>query len=310
MCYNETEKGVYSERNQYETDNGYIKALENGDIYNNNEHQIEIQNEKERINTWASKELHGRYRAELNQTHVDEEMSTKWLKYAGLHGETEGFMMAIQDRVIPTRNHQKYIQKLNIPTDKCRMCHMESETIEHILNGCKVLTNTEYLSRHNQVAKIIHQELAIRFGLTKEPLPYYRYEPQSVMESNRAKLYWDKEIRTDKTVAHNRPDIVLVDKHQDKAYIIDIAVPLTHKLQDTHSEKRRKYTDLAYEINKMWRIKKVEIIPIILSSMAVIPKNLALSLESLEIRKTKIYEMQKAVILQSCRTVRKVLDLS
>ena len=54
----------------------------------------------------------------------------------------------------------------------------------------------------------------------------------------------------------------------------------------------------------------VEIVPIILSSMAVIPKNLALSMESLEIRKTKIFEMQKAVILQSCRTVRKVLDLS
>jgi len=276
----------------------------------NTEHQIDIANEKERINTWASKELHGRYRAELSQTHVDEEMSTKWLKYAGLHGETEGFMMAIQDRVIPTRNHQKYIQKINIPTDKCRMCYMESETIEHILNGCKVLTNTEYLSRHNQVAKIIHQELAIRFGLVQEPLPYYRYEPQSVMENNKAKIYWDKEIRTDKTVAHNRPDILLVDKHQDKAYIIDIAVPLTHKLQDTHSEKRRKYTDLAYEINKMWRIGKVEIVPIILSSMAVIPKNLALSMESLEIRKTKIFEMQKAVILQSCRTVRKVLDLS
>jgi len=187
---------------------------------------------------------------------------------------------------------------------------MESETIEHILNGCKVLTNTEYLSRHNQVAKIIHQELAIRFGLVQEPLPYYRYEPQSVLENNKAKIYWDKEIRTDKTVVHNRPDILLVDKQQDKAYIIDIAVPLTHKLQDTHSEKRRKYTDLAYEINKMWRIGKVEIVPIILSSMAVIPKNLALSMESLEIRKTKIFEMQKAVILQSCRTVRKVLDLS
>jgi len=60
----------------------------------------------------------------------------------------------------------------------------------------------------------------------------------------------------------------------------------------------------------MWRIGKVEIVPIILSSMAVIPKNLALSMESLEIRKTKIFEMQKAVILQSCTTFRKVLDLS
>ena len=270
---------------------------------------IEINKEKERINIWASKELHGRYRAELNLPNVDGLMSTKWLKYAELTGETEGFMMAIQDRVIPTRNHQKYIQKLNIPSDKCRMCHMESETIEHILNGCKVLSNTEYLCRHNQVAKIVHQDLAIRYGLLNEQLPYYRYEPQSVLENSKAKLYWDKEIRTDKTVAHNRPDIALVDKHQNKAYIVDIAVPLTHKLQDTHNEKRRKYTDLAYEINKMWKIKDIEIIPIILSSLAVIPKSLALSLESLNIQKSRIYEMQKAVILQSCRTVRKVLDL-
>jgi hypothetical protein len=126
---------------------------------------IEPETQQARIATWSQKELHGRYRAELNQPYVDKQRSTQWLDTAGLHGETEGFMCAIQDRVIPTRNHQKYIQKLKIPTDKCRKCHIASETIEHVLNGCKVLANTEYMTRHNQAAKIVHQDLALRFGL-------------------------------------------------------------------------------------------------------------------------------------------------
>ena len=190
---------------------------------------------------------------------------------AGLNGETEGFMIAIQDRVISTRNHQRYIQKLNIPTDMCRKCHIASETIEHVLNGCKLLANSEYLTRHNQVAKIVHQELAQQYELLDKQLPYYQYNPESVQENNNAKLYWDKDIRTDKTIEHNRPDIVLVDKKKRECFLIDVAVPLVHKLEETYQVKKQKYTDLAYEIKKMWHVNKVTIVPVVLSYIAVVP---------------------------------------
>lgn len=46
-------------------------------------------------------------------------------------------------------------------------------------------------------------------------------------------LYWDKSIRTDRTVDYDRPDIVLIDKNSGKISIIDIACPLTHNIKKT-----------------------------------------------------------------------------
>ena len=33
---------------------------------------------------------------------------------------------------------------------KCRLCGQQRETVEHLLPGCKVLANSEYLTRHNR----------------------------------------------------------------------------------------------------------------------------------------------------------------
>lgn len=38
-------------------------------------------------------------------------------------------------------------------------------------------------------------------------------------------------------IHHNRPDITLVDKKQEIVPLIDTAIPNTHNLTQTHSEK-------------------------------------------------------------------------
>ena len=40
--------------------------------------------------------------------------------------------------------------------------------------------------------------------------------PADVVENNEVELYWDLAIQTDMTVAHNRPDIILVEKATQK----------------------------------------------------------------------------------------------
>ena len=77
-------------------------------------------------------------------------------KKGQLYPETEGFVTAIQDRVIRTRNYEKHILKLDV-VDKCRKCGNIGESIEHIMAGCPVLSESGYLGRHNQVAKLVHQ---------------------------------------------------------------------------------------------------------------------------------------------------------
>ena len=72
-------------------------------------------------------------------------------------------------------------------------------------------------------------------------MPYYKYQPETVLENATHKLYFDRAIFTDRTTHFNRPDITLLDKLNKTAQIIDIAVPNTHNLQNTISVKLSKY---------------------------------------------------------------------
>ncbi|KAL1447249.1 hypothetical protein WDU94_007620 [Cyamophila willieti] len=233
-------------------------------------------------------------------------MSTEYNCKGYLYPETEGFISAIQDRVIRTRNYEKHILKTDV-IDKCRKCNQFSETIEHVIGGCPALADNVYLGRHNQVAKIIHQELAKMYELVSDPPPFYNYIPEPVLESRNHLLYWDRTILTDKTVAHNKPDIVYINKQENNAIIIDVAVPLTHNVQKTETEKVTKYEDLKEEMKRIWRLNNIVIIPVVISSEGVTSKNFKINLEKLDIKTYARWNIQKSVILQTCHLVRKFL---
>ncbi|KAL0812006.1 hypothetical protein ABMA28_009402 [Loxostege sticticalis] len=260
--------------------------------------------------TWRSKELHGRHLHDLEQPHIHSGASNKWLKVGALFPETEGFIIAIQDQVINTRNYKKYILKdPNLTNDKCRKCNRLPETIQHITSACPSLTQTDYTHRHNQICNIIHQKIALKHKLIAEnPPPYYQYTPKPVLESSSHKLYYDRAILTDRTVHNNRPDITLIDKPNKTVHIIDIAVPNTHNLHKTITEKIHKYTELKDEILHIWKMEKVFIVPLVLSSTGVIPRHLITALHTLDLPEYTYISMQKAAILNTCRIVRKFLQ--
>jgi hypothetical protein len=107
------------------------------------------------------------------------------LKQGGLHEETVGFMRAIQGRVIATKNYRKHILKEKLENDKCRKCKVQAETTEHVISGCTAIANTDYLQRHDNIAKIIHQQLAEKYKLISDHVPYYKYDPANVTENNK-----------------------------------------------------------------------------------------------------------------------------
>ena len=68
----------------------------------------------------------------------------------------------------------------------------------HITDPCRALAKGDYIHGHHQVAKVVHQELAIKCGLRKGPLvPHYKYEPQTAVKNSYYKLYYDRSISTD-----------------------------------------------------------------------------------------------------------------
>lgn len=225
-----------------------------------------------------------------------------------LHPETEGFILAIQDKVIRTKNYEKHILKVGIE-DKCRKCNTIGETIEHITGGCALLAKDAYLGRHNSVAAIIHQRIASNSKLLGKITPYYKYEPASVLENGQFTLYWDRPIITDRHIKNHRPDIVLIDRVKKSGIIIDVAVPLTKNLITTENEKIEKYQDLVIELKRMWKLSKVEVIPVVISVDGVVSKRFKQFLQKASLPTGLYVPMQRSVILHTCRIVRKFLAL-
>ena len=106
---------------------------------------------------------------------------------------------------------------------------------------------------------------------------------------------------------NNIPDIVLLQKKEKVAFIIDIAVPLATNTSSKYTEKINKYMPLADEIKALWKLEKATIVPIVLGATGEIPKKLFHSLKVLNIRDKLYQQLQKAALLGSCRIVRRVL---
>lgn len=262
---------------------------------------------KEEIQNWQQMILHGKFPNSLLDPMIDKSASLKWLSNGFLYPETEGFVAAIQDRVIRTKNYEKHILKTN-DIDKCRRCGNNGESIEHIMAGCSTLSESAYLGRHNQVAKLIHREVGMKLGMLGNNAPaYYKYEPDAVLETKTHVLYWDRPIMTDKTVDHNRPDILIIDKEKKTASIIDVAIPLTRNLRKSEAEKLRKYENLAIELKNIWKLHEVSHFPMVISAEGVVTRNFKRNLEKLDI-KNIFDEAQKATLLQTCHIVRKFLN--
>jgi len=130
----------------------------------------------------------------------------------------------------------------------CRRCGKESETIQHITAACEQLATTEYVKRHDGLAKVIHQKLAEAAELIEDKSPYYKYTQANVLENENFNLYWNGSILTDKTVPFNRPDITFMNKKTTNTFLIDIAVQNTHNLAKTITDKQNKYQELANEM--------------------------------------------------------------
>ncbi|XP_060534521.1 uncharacterized protein LOC132706940 [Cylas formicarius] len=258
---------------------------------------------------WWGKELHGRYINLLDSADLDKPASVGWLTNGNLFPETEGFMCAIQDQVIPTRSYLKHIIKdPTVTTTNCRICGEGHENVEHLISGCRILAPKEYTTRHDNEAKIVHQEIAFNLKLLKEKCPYYRYSPESVLENEGFRIYWDRTVQTDRTVQHNRPDILIYDKANKMMTLVDVAIPAPNNLQKKEREKREKYIPLADDIKQTWRVDRVNIVPIVIGAMGEIPKSLRTNLTTLTVKPGAYFEMQKSVVLATCNIIRRVLN--
>ena len=108
---------------------------------------------------------------------LDQEISFQWMKYTGLRGETKGLLTAAQDQALNTRYYSKHIIKQR-STDRCKMCHTQAETVEHIISGCQTLAADKYFNKHNQVATQLHLDICKHFAIKVDTQHWYQHNPE------------------------------------------------------------------------------------------------------------------------------------
>ena len=131
------------------------------------------------------------YQEQENECHL-------WLSQ-NLHGRKTASIMTMLEQMVETRSW-KAARGL-IPDGRCSVCQKRDETVEHRVNGCKVLANSEYLSRHNGALMIMIVAWAKEYELAGGDIVWYKpqREWETVLENEKEKLVWDFEFHLRKT---------------------------------------------------------------------------------------------------------------
>ena len=125
-----------------------------------------------------------------------------------------------------------------------------------------------------------------------------------VLQKEDAKILWDFKIQTDKHLAHNIPDITVVEKK--RVWIIDVAIPGDGRIEEKELEKISKYQDLKIEIERLWE-KQATVVPVVIGSLGAIPRDLRKHLRTIGLESISPSQLQKTVLLGTAHILRKYL---
>ena len=64
----------------------------------------------------------------------------------------------------------------------------------------------------------------------------------------KATILWNQQVRTDRTIPNNKPDIIIHDNKQGTCMLIGVAIPGDRNVIKQEAEKILKYKDLIIGI--------------------------------------------------------------
>ena len=143
------------------------------------------------MQNWKNKDMLGQFVRDTEPV-SDKEKSWGWLQNGELKKETEGMILVAQGQALRT-NYMKVRIDHRCVSPKCRMCRDKDETVWDVIGECSKLTGTEYKTRHDNVARIIHRALCIKYGFSTEER-WYEHNAEKVLESREVKILWDSSV--------------------------------------------------------------------------------------------------------------------
>jgi hypothetical protein len=222
---------------------------------------------------WGASRRAGAFAELLERDNIDKAGSLEWLKRGVLRFDGERIILGAQDQALYTNGLKKILGLTEDNT--CRFCREAVESMNHLLSGCKVLLlEGRYTDRHNCVCRVIHWKLSKHYGFKVESNSW-KHEPPPFLENESVKITYDRSIPVARHITNSalRPDIVVIDKRANKAWIIDVSVPNDYGIGRQEREKVVKYQDLKNDMKDTYRLNDVEVVPVILGATGVIKKN-------------------------------------
>ena len=118
----------------------------------------------------------------------------------------------------------------------------------------------------------MHWKISKEFGIEVKER-WYEHEPKTVNENDSVAIVWDMPMHIDRTIAANRPDIVLKNKENKTYLVIDITIPLDTNTSVKTTEKLIKYKDFEIEVERMWGLKTTTVL-VVMGALGTIKKEM------------------------------------
>ena len=128
------------------------------------------------------------------------------------------------------------------------------------------MAQKEYKRRHDNVAKEVHWDICKKNRLEHSE-KWYEHVLEGVVENEEIKVPWHINIQCDNLIETRRPDLIVIDKKEQKGIIIDIAVPADVRVEEKEKGNVEKYQDLKKEIRRLWKMRNVEMVPVVVGAL-------------------------------------------
>ena len=268
--------------------------------------QYSKQEEKVRIENWKKHQRACKFPEELEKCYIDKEESLRWLKNGVLGFDGERIIVGAQDQGLLTNGFRKMARLSQ--SDQCRFCKNAVESSNHLVSGCEILlAEGHYTTRHNKICKYIHWKACKELGIEAAD-NVWEHKPEPVVANEKITIYYDKIIPTGRYIENGaiKPDIVIWNKEERKAQIIDVTVPNDFGLNRAERGKITKYQDLKNDLRTTWRLKEIDIIPVVIGATGLMKKNLKSYLQAIP-GNPSAYEVQIAAIKGTVTILKRAL---
>ena len=188
-----------------------------------------------RLEQWREKKSQGRIGRTKN---VDHTLSSAHLTNLHLSDSLTKFITKAKLQLIEC-DSLLHLYYPSAYSKQCKRCAFHTETLSHILNGCKK-SKKQIQTRHNRIVNIIASNLS------------QNNEDKCILVDQVVKQahFLQESSGRFADIQHSRPDICIIDYANGKCSIVEVATPYDPFLNDCYDSKFQKYIPLCQRIQE------------------------------------------------------------